>query len=176
MAEPSKFVEFWGPSAWHFLHAVAFNMPEDATEAVREDYRAFYEATARVLPCPSCSVHFERYIKNDPVDVTSRATLARWVYDAHDAVNRRKKRPSPSFEAVEFAYAGGPPAAHLNFLSALPSSAARRAMANPFVVDDGLFSHSALLWLLLALCAFLAFALALAMYQKHRPLAFKHLW
>lgn len=93
-------VEFWGPCAWKFLHAVAttFDPDHDAT------YLTFFNSLQNVLPCPGCRMHLQTYLKEHPVDVSSKAALEKWVYDLHCDVNRRSGKDSPPFTLVQQRY------------------------------------------------------------------------
>ncbi len=132
---PSRFTEWFGPSAWKFMHSVAFTFPNDAEEGLRNQYKSFFESIGHILPCPGCSVHFRQYMEKHPVDVSSREALARWVYDVHCDVNTRSRKPSPTYEEVEKAYAGGISEAQQAAYSAMTPSMQRQYMGTPFVVE-----------------------------------------
>ena len=98
MAYPSRFVEFFGPSTWRAMHAIAFTYPENATPETRMQYIDFFRALGPVIPCPSCSKHYMEYIDKHPIDADSRESLAKWVYELHQDVNRRNKKPGLTWE------------------------------------------------------------------------------
>mmetsp|Transcript_2169 Transcript_2169/g.4997 ORF Transcript_2169/g.4997 Transcript_2169/m.4997 type:complete len:200 (+) Transcript_2169:930-1529(+) len=103
---PSRFVEFFGPCTWKVLHSVAWSYPLAPTSSHQSDYKNFLEAIGNVLPCPNCRTHFKSYLKKSPPDMKSRESLARWVYDAQNQVNRRNNKPIPKFEDVKAHYSG----------------------------------------------------------------------
>lgn len=104
---PSSWVEFFGPSGWKFLHAVSFAFPESPSSEDRKNYIDFYRSVGPVLPCPSCRAHYENYIAKHPIEADNTESMARWVYDLHEDVNRRAgKTGTPSFEEVREEYSG----------------------------------------------------------------------
>jgi LPXTG-motif cell wall-anchored protein len=112
MSAPAKFVEFWGPSTWKALHSIAYTAPVSPTIEQQREYVDFFRALGPVLPCPSCSLHYQTHLGEHPVDASSREALVRWVYDLHDSVNRRKGKVSPPRAAVDEHYAGWSAARH----------------------------------------------------------------
>lgn len=72
----AKYVEFWGPCAWKFLHSVAAMCPaasfldengaetiEPTMPIVQEQYSNFFQNLADVLPCSLCSDHLKEFLK-----------------------------------------------------------------------------------------------------------------
>lgn len=107
MAYPSKFVEFFGPCMWKTLHSVSFSIPPSPDKETQETYRTFFETVAKIIPCPSCRVHYQAYLDKNPVDASSQESLSKWVYDLHDNVNQRShKKNRPTYEEVRDVYAG----------------------------------------------------------------------
>lgn len=93
-------VEFWGPCAWKFLHAVATTFDSDHATA----YLTFFNSLQNILPCPGCRMHLQAYLKEHPVNISSKAALEKWVYDLHSDVNRRTGKDSPPFTLVQQRY------------------------------------------------------------------------
>jgi len=90
---------------WKTLHAVSFTYPSDADRETQERYRTFFKSLGHVIPCPSCAKHFRDYEAAHPVTVDgNRESLARWVVDLHNDVNRRSGKPQYTFEEVEAVY------------------------------------------------------------------------
>ena len=46
--------DIWGPSAWHFLHTVAYSYPENPTQNDIYNYNIFFNNIQYILPCPRC--------------------------------------------------------------------------------------------------------------------------
>lgn len=130
-AYPARFVEFFGPCMWKTLHAVAFASPQHPDDETRMQYIDFFRAVGNVIPCPSCQEHYQSYMDQHPIEASDRKSLARWVYDLHDTVNRRKGTKSPSFEEVERYYTGWSQEDHAR-LSQLSEEAKVRKLADPF--------------------------------------------
>lgn len=109
MAYPSKFVEFFGPSLWKSLHSIAFNYGSDPNHPKPEEHKAaldFFTSLTHLIPCGACSRHYEAYLARHPVDASSRDALARWVYDLHSDVNKRRRVKNPDYDEVVAMYAG----------------------------------------------------------------------
>jgi hypothetical protein len=50
----------------------------------------------KVLPCPKCKKHFEKYIKKHPIN--NKSNVVDWVFDYHNDVNKVTKSRSISKE------------------------------------------------------------------------------
>jgi hypothetical protein len=101
MSYPSKFVEFFGPSTWRTLHAIAWNYaadPDAPTEEEQKDIIDFLRLFEKLLPCPSCRVHYGAYMLREPIDASSRAALTRWLFELHNDVNKRSNKPLLTYE------------------------------------------------------------------------------
>jgi hypothetical protein len=42
--------EFWGPSAWKFLHSITMSYPSEPTDKEKKVYKKFFEILGLVLP------------------------------------------------------------------------------------------------------------------------------
>ena len=103
---PSTWVEFFGPSGWRFLHSIAFTFPESPSEEDRKKYIDFFSSVGNVLPCPACRAHYNKFLQGHPIEASSTDSMARWVYDLHDEVNKSKGKSSPTVEQVKDEYTG----------------------------------------------------------------------
>jgi hypothetical protein len=133
MPHPSKFVEFHGPATWKALHSIAFNFALDPDRPLPEEQRAavdFFGALQHLLPCEFCRRHYRKHLGEHPVDASSREALARWVYELHSAVNRRRHVPDMPFEEVRELYTGWSPD-RAAALAALPEQERLRRLADP---------------------------------------------
>lgn len=101
---PSRFVEFFGPSMWRTLHAVAFTYPNNPSEQERKNYIDFFRSVGNVIPCPSCGVHYRKYMDEHPLEADSKDSLSRWVYDLHQDVNKRSGKSGLTWEQVKDDY------------------------------------------------------------------------
>ncbi len=62
---------------------------------------------AENFPCPVCGVHLKDYLKEHPIypATESRALLEAYIYELHEAVNKRKGKPQMhSLEQVKEAF------------------------------------------------------------------------
>jgi hypothetical protein len=89
---------------WKTLHAVSFNYPEKPTDEERKNYIDFFRSLAKVIPCPSCGVHFDEFLNENPIQATDRESLSKWVYEAHANVNKMSNKPNPPYEEVRKMY------------------------------------------------------------------------
>jgi hypothetical protein len=98
--------KFWGPSGWKLLHTIAFTYDTKDKAAIKE----FFELIPFVLPCKFCRASLTEYMDEDPLDVSSRDALARWLWRIHNKVNDKLrgqgllKIKNPSFDTVAKMY------------------------------------------------------------------------
>ncbi len=98
--------KFWGPSGWRLLHLISFTYDEKNKKAVKE----FFELLPFVLPCKFCRASLTEYMDEDPVDLSSRVALSKWLWRIHNKVNEKLrgqgllKEKDPSFESVKKMY------------------------------------------------------------------------
>ena len=85
----------WGPSGWHFIHAVMMTSPEQLDRQQREEMRSFLRALAAHLPCPKCRRHFAVFLDRELTDerLATRRSLVALMNDCHNEVNRRSGKP-----------------------------------------------------------------------------------
>lgn len=85
----------WGPSGWHFIHAVMMTSPETLTIQQRQDMKAFLLLFGKHLPCPKCRMHFAEFLQRELRDerLATRDSLAALMNDCHNEVNRRNGKP-----------------------------------------------------------------------------------
>jgi len=95
---------FWGPSGWEFLHQITFAY--EPGQHVKE----LFEMLPYVLPCKFCRASLTVYMRADPIDLTSREALSRWLWRIHNAVNNKLRSQgqdipaNPTFESVKTFY------------------------------------------------------------------------
>jgi hypothetical protein len=79
----------WGPFVWAAIHIVAMGAPKELSREQRQQYAAFYNNIAHVLPCNICNEHFQKKLKETPVEqhTGSRQDLFEWTVDMHNSVN-----------------------------------------------------------------------------------------
>jgi hypothetical protein len=74
---------------WSTLHVLAFSYPENPSAEKKLSMLKFLEGIMANLPCPSCSVHALKYITENTPNVSCRENLKAYLYDFHNAVNKR---------------------------------------------------------------------------------------
>lgn len=100
---PELDISSWGPRTWGVGEQYAQIYPWNPSEEKKAEARALFEANGyfvRLVPCPSCVGHFNRYARENPPDVDSREALVRWILRAHNKVNERNGKPTWSYEQV----------------------------------------------------------------------------
>lgn len=90
----------WGPLLWTVMHMISFNYPTNPTTIQKKQYMEFFHSLKNVLPCKACRESFTDFVENDPEvkirvkHFKSRDTLGRWVFDLHNKVNKKLKKPT----------------------------------------------------------------------------------
>lgn len=87
----------WGPGAWHFIHTVSFNYPNNPTLQQKKQYKNFIVNLIHVLPCGHCRTNLRNNLKAHPItmnDMKNRDTFSRYVYNLHEIVNKMLKKRS----------------------------------------------------------------------------------
>lgn len=94
--------EIWGPPAWKFIHLLTLNYPNTPSFEDKYKYKEFIIALQRVLPCYTCSQHFEKKIKDTNFNdiLKSRESLFEWFVDVHNDVNKRNNKKLWSYMEV----------------------------------------------------------------------------
>ena len=89
----------WGPCFWLHMHMVAAGFPVKYAQRRRGAYRRYFKDIAKVLPCQKCREHYSEILNSYILDGTydqkfrNRYTLQRFIFDVHNGVNRRLKKP-----------------------------------------------------------------------------------
>ena len=99
----------WGPAYWRVAHSVTWLYPEqNPTQQQQDRVRLFFELLPDLLPCPLCGNHFrETTATVHPITeqvLSSRSTLARWLVDVHNEVNRRLGKSTVTYAEAETFY------------------------------------------------------------------------
>lgn len=84
----------WGPSAWHFLHAIMMTSPRTLDARQRADMRSFLRLVGVHLPCPRCREHYARFMERELTEerLATRERLVELMNDCHNDVNRRTQK------------------------------------------------------------------------------------
>jgi hypothetical protein len=74
---------------WFSLHIMAYVYPDSPSAERRAAMDALLSGLCASLPCPGCGVHCQKHMEQTPPDTSSRMALKVWLYDFHNAVNKR---------------------------------------------------------------------------------------
>lgn len=78
-----------GNLGWRFLHTIAQSYPVYPTPTEKINAMALVNAVIDNLQCAECRVHAHAYVGSNPPVLTDRVSFMKWVFDFHNAVNRR---------------------------------------------------------------------------------------
>jgi len=82
-----------GTATWVFLHTLAAQYPDRPSPRQKRDAKNLIDIMTRLYPCGECAEHFQEIVRASPPDVGSGDGLARWMCEAHNAVNRSLGKP-----------------------------------------------------------------------------------
>lgn len=87
----------WGPLGWLTLHSTACAYPESPLPQERQLMTTWLDMFRDTITCPSCRDHFTQLLANYraqfPNMLESRHEFVMFTFRAHNAVNRRLKKP-----------------------------------------------------------------------------------
>jgi len=80
----------WGKHAWHFLHVISFDYPDNPSQSIREKYYNFFDALSEVLPCGVCRENYRKKLQklNLLGSLNSKKELINFVINLHNNVAR----------------------------------------------------------------------------------------
>lgn len=98
----------WGPSAWEFVHTVAFRYPDKPTSQDISDYKLFFQYLGTQLPCKYCRESWAIFKEELPIEpfLESKTHLGLWSYLMHNKVNNKLRKqgnpvpPDPTFNEI----------------------------------------------------------------------------
>ncbi|XP_050029581.1 FAD-linked sulfhydryl oxidase ALR [Dermacentor andersoni] len=82
-----------GRCTWSLLHSVAAYYPSRPSAEQQRDADQFFRLFSRLYPCKDCAEDFRAELASSPPRVSSRAELAQWLCEQHNAVNRKLGKP-----------------------------------------------------------------------------------
>lgn len=96
--EPPLSREELGRATWAFLHTMAAKLPDELSDEDVTAVENLLFSLARLYPCESCAYHFQQFIDEHPFRTPgsrfrTRVDVARWLCEAHNAVNARNDKP-----------------------------------------------------------------------------------
>jgi hypothetical protein len=100
----------WGPTLWAILHGFAEHSGKNEDE--RHLWITMLEGLSKIIPCPECSKHVVEWIKVHPLVGLKKVpigALRSWIidylYELHEAVNKRLGKPSFPKDMLSETYA-----------------------------------------------------------------------
>lgn len=88
--------EIWGPPVWRLFHTMAAQIND---EKLIPAVMAHIKRICAYLPCPECSKHATEFwsrVKSP----TNKQELIDMVYNLHNQVNYRKRKPPHNYELI----------------------------------------------------------------------------
>jgi hypothetical protein len=90
----------WGPLGWMTLHSIATCYPEKPSQSEKDLMYSWLDMFRDTITCPHCREHFgnmlQTYRSKFPNMLGSRQEFAMFTFRAHNAVNRRLRKPLQS--------------------------------------------------------------------------------
>ena len=102
--EVPSLIKVMGPKIWAHLHSLPATLPKEPSQDVQDRFANYVTSLVQNLPCPVCANSGLEYIRDNPIDVSSREGLARWVCEFHDAKNRELGKPVHGCQVVRINY------------------------------------------------------------------------
>jgi hypothetical protein len=99
--------DFWGPSAWRFIHAVSFTYPNNPTQEEKKQYIDFILNLQNILPCFACREHLKHNLRDLNFNIEhmkNRKTFSKFTVDLHNMVNRQLGKSIKHYEEVKRQY------------------------------------------------------------------------
>lgn len=82
-----------GRATWLTLHAMADHFPLNPTSDEKAAATNIISGFALLYPCIKCRGHMQEYMKKNPLSCKTRIQLVTWLFNFHNAVNRRLGKP-----------------------------------------------------------------------------------
>jgi hypothetical protein len=107
--------ESWGPRFWLILHTLAERAGSQSNMILQNDeadaWIILLKSQAFVMPCALCKTHYLEYWTTHKPDgvrrlqgLDRREFLRKWVWVAHDRVNKMSQKESPPIENLTLLY------------------------------------------------------------------------
>jgi hypothetical protein len=90
----------WGPSLWKALHVAAVCSTSRTSSHM---WANLLHALRESIPCPDCSAHYNAWYNSNPLrpmsllPIRKPVSVALWLHDLHNDVNRRTGKPTWSY-------------------------------------------------------------------------------
>ena len=99
--------DFWGPSAWRFIHATSFTYPNNPTQEEKKYYIDFILNLQNILPCYACRENLKKNLRALNFNINhmkDRRAFSKFCVDLHNLVNKELGKPIRYYEEIKRQY------------------------------------------------------------------------
>jgi hypothetical protein len=97
--------EIWGSSVWNLFHTIAHKIKEDKFLFHKSNIIYIIENICNTLPCPECSKDATAMLKKvDFAQINSKADFKLLMFNFHNAINTKLKKPLFDFNELDDKY------------------------------------------------------------------------
>jgi hypothetical protein len=97
--------EIWGSSVWNLFHTIAHKIKEDKFLFHKSNIIYIIENICNTLPCPDCSKDATAMLKKvDFAQINSKADFKLLMFNFHNAINTKLKKPLFDFNELDDKY------------------------------------------------------------------------
>jgi hypothetical protein len=97
--------KYIGPGIWFSLHTLGAMSKTKEQKRFAVEYIRYLQQN---FPCGDCKGHFGNYIQTHPLETiindNNEESLFLWIFNFHNAVNHRLKKPQASYEDIKNIY------------------------------------------------------------------------
>jgi hypothetical protein len=95
----------WGNITWYLFHTLAEKVNPERFSEIKPTILLFIQETCRNLPCPICSAHAQRNLRDANIDlIHTKADLIEFMRQFHNIVNIHTGKDTVSKEFVISVY------------------------------------------------------------------------
>ena len=92
--------EKWGPHVWYMMDLMIVRL-DPGDQILKEHILMQLISLLETIPCPDCRLHYRTYFEQTPSVfdcLSSKESLAQWIYQLRVSVQHKLGKPSISFE------------------------------------------------------------------------------
>lgn len=82
-----------GRSTWKLLHTIAATYSDEPSQEDQSNMEQFIRLIPKVYPCEVCANDFSEILTYHPPNISSQKSLAKWMCEVHNMVNRKLEKP-----------------------------------------------------------------------------------
>jgi hypothetical protein len=91
----------WANPTWFFFHTLIEKIHPEQYVIIKNDLLGHIKNICSILPCPDCANHATEYMRKIRQPPPDKEGFKRMLYQFHNAVNFRTKKPIFNYEAME---------------------------------------------------------------------------